>query len=114
MLKLLVWLTRAKRVLEIGCYSGYSALCMAESLEGEAAVVITVDDFSDEAQSEELVVKYLQQHPDGHKVKLIRGKGKEVLQRVVEDKEPPFDLIFIDADKESQIEVGNPGNYRRL
>jgi len=98
-LKMLVWMSRAKRILEIGTYTGYSALFMAEALP-EDGKLMAVDNFSDESKSEEILLKYLKLSPHGKKIELRKQTGLEFLK----EKHEPFDLIFIDADKETQIQ----------
>ncbi|KAL6067329.1 O-methyltransferase family protein [Balamuthia mandrillaris] len=99
-LSMLVRITAAKRVLELGTYTGYSSLCMAEALPSDGEV-ITLDDWSDVGEAKELFEKYKAESLHGHKVKLITGNAKESLNTLKDQQ--PFDLIFIDADKESQI-----------
>jgi caffeoyl-CoA O-methyltransferase len=94
-LRLLVSLTGAKQVLEIGTFTGYSALMMAEGLpEGGALITCDVDpDATSVAQ------KYWSQSPHGKKIQLKLGPALDTLPRL----EGPFDLVFIDADKVNYI-----------
>lgn len=75
---------------------------MAEELP-EDGILIAVDNFSDEKESENIFMEYLDKSPQKNKIKLLRTTGKEALSQLSE----PFDVIFIDADKESQIEVAS-------
>ena len=100
LLTFLVHLTQAKRVLELGCYTGYSALALAEAIPDDG-IVFTLDDFSDVPASELLCQKYFSSSPLNHKIKLVKGKAIDSL-KTFSSKEP-FDLIFMDADKEGQI-----------
>ena len=95
LLRMLVQLIGAKRVLEFGCYTGYSALSMAMALP-EDGRVITLDvseHFTDIAR------RYWARSPHGHKIELRLGVALETVQAV----EGPLDLVFIDADKENYV-----------
>lgn len=90
-LKMMAQLVGAKRVLEIGMFTGYSALCFAEAVP-EDGQVITCEIESDTA---ELGRKYFAQSPHGKKVDIRLGPALETMRELT----GPFDLIFIDADK---------------
>lgn len=75
---------------------------MAEELPDDG-ILIAVDNFSDEQESEAIFQEYMEKSPHKHKIKLLKKTGKEALSEFSE----PFDIIFIDADKESQIEVAH-------
>jgi len=96
LLYMLVRLSKAKRVLEMGTYSGYSALMMAEALpvEGE---LITIDASKDNAK---VAQRNFDESPDGKKIELKIGKLNDLLPSLT----GKFDLIFIDADKKTMIE----------
>lgn len=99
-LRLLVKISNARRVLELGTFTGYSALAMAEGLP-EDGELITLDidkDYTDIAK------KFWAKSPHGKKIKLILGPAFETLQKLT----GMFDLVFIDADK------GNYLNYWNL
>lgn len=85
----------ARRVLEIGTFTGYSALCFAESLPDDGQV-ITCDIDSD---STALAMRYWRQSPHGAKIHLRLAPALETLQAI----SGPFDLIFIDADKVNYV-----------
>ena len=80
-----------KRILELGTYTGYSALCLAEGL-AEDGLVITVDV---NPELEEMVDRYIQQSPFKGKIQQIIGDGMDVVPKLEEQ----FDIVFIDADK---------------
>lgn len=82
---------RPKRILELGTYTGYSALCLAEGLT-EDGELITIE-HNDEL--EETIRKNLALSPLGKKIQLIIGDAVEV----VRCQRQQFDLVFIDADK---------------
>lgn len=90
-LKMMVRLVRAKRVLEIGTFTGYSALCFAEALPDDG-VVITCDI---DPESTAMARKHFSRSPYRRKIDLRVGPAIETLRDVA----GPFDLIFIDADK---------------
>ena len=87
---------RPKRILELGTYTGYSALCLAEGLT-EDGELITIE-HNDEL--EETIRKNLALSPLGKKIKLIIGDAVEVVSsQQSEVRGQQFDLVFIDADK---------------
>jgi len=92
-LRLLVRLTGAKRVLEVGMFTGYSALCMAEGLP-EDGELITCDI---DPNAEEIARRYFAQSPHGRKIQVRMGPALETIATL----EGPLDLVFIDADKEN-------------
>ncbi|HEU4341850.1 MAG TPA: class I SAM-dependent methyltransferase [Candidatus Binatia bacterium] len=93
LLRLLVRLTAAKRVLEIGMFTGYSALAMAEALP-EDGQLITCDV---NPETTEIARRYFDLSPHGCKIETKLGPARETLKAL----KGPFDLCFIDADKES-------------
>ena len=92
LLRLLVRLTAAKRVLEIGMFTGYSALAMAAALP-EDGQLITCDV---NPETSEIARRYFASGPHGHKIEIKLGPAKETLKNL----QGPFDLCFIDADKQ--------------
>lgn len=87
---------RPKRILELGTFTGYSALCLAEGLD-EAGQLITIE-HNDEL--EDTIRRNLSLSPAGEKVRLLIGDAKEILSERNETiRENSFDLVFIDADK---------------
>lgn len=85
---------RPQRILELGTFTGYSALCLAEGLT-ENGKVITIE-HNDEMES--AIRRNLALSPLGDKIELVIGDAKEELKRLGERREA-FDLVFIDADK---------------
>lgn len=93
-LKMFVHMTKAKRILEIGMFTGYSALAMAEALPDDGHLVACeVDPF---------VAKFAQNcfqaSPHGKKITVKVGPALETLRQLAEANQS-FDLVFIDADK---------------
>lgn len=92
---MLVKLTGAKRVLEIGVFTGYSSLSVALALPADGRV-IALDiskDFTDRAR------RYWKEADVEAKIDLRLGPAIESLDRMIAAKEGPFDFAFIDADK---------------
>lgn len=93
LLSMLAHMIQPKRVLEIGTYTGYSALCFAEGLQ-EGGKVTTVDV---NEELEEFVQSYIEKANCADKVEYIVGDAMEVVAKMDEQ----FDLVFIDADKKN-------------
>jgi caffeoyl-CoA O-methyltransferase len=97
-LKLLVRITQTRRILDIGMFTGYSALAMAEALPADGELVACeVDDFV-----AEFAQKLFQQSPHGSKIRVEVAPALETLDRLAQAGES-FDFVFIDADKTEYI-----------
>ena len=94
LLEIIVKISKAKRCLEIGRFTGLSTLCMAKGLP-EDGKIIAVDN-SEEFLS--LANKFWEQAYVLDKIESVIGQGVEVMQSYI-DRQFSFDLIFIDADK---------------
>lgn len=94
-LSMLSHMIRPNRILEIGTYTGYSALCLAEGLEPEGTL-ITIDK---NEELETLVRKYVDASPYQNQIDLRVGDAMELVPQL----DGEFDLIFIDADKENYL-----------
>jgi caffeoyl-CoA O-methyltransferase len=94
-LEMLVWVMGARRILEIGTYSGYSALSMAAALPDDGEL-ITCDVWE---EANEVAKRYAAESPHGHKIDFRLGPALETIEIL----EGPFDLVFIDADKENYV-----------
>ena len=92
-LSMLSHMIRPQRILELGTFTAYSALCLAEGLD-ENGRLITIE-HNDEL--EDTIRRHLSLSPLGDKIDLLIGDAKEILQSPVSNL--PFDLVFIDADK---------------
>jgi caffeoyl-CoA O-methyltransferase len=86
----------AKRVLELGTYTGYSALTMAENL-AEDGEIITVDT---NIETVSLAKSFWAKSQHGKKINSVIGSALEVIPKL----EGEFDLVFIDADKRHYID----------
>lgn len=91
-LRFLVRITQAQRILEIGMFTGYSALAWAEALPPEGRL-ITCDINPTTA---EIARRYFAESPHGHKIEVRLGPAGATLKTLA----GPFDICFIDADKE--------------
>ena len=99
-LSMLSQMIQPKRILELGTFTGYSALCLAEGLR-EDGKLITIE-HNDEM--EDSIRRNLALSPLGEKIKLVIGDAKDTLKNFelrIKDFElgEGFDLVFIDADK---------------
>ncbi len=98
-LSMMSQMIQPKRILELGTFTGYSALCLAEGLakDGELITIEHNDELEDGIR------RNLALTPLGEKVKLIIGDAKEAMRRLGDeargDEAKGFDLVFIDADK---------------
>jgi caffeoyl-CoA O-methyltransferase len=99
-LKMMAQLVGARRVLEIGMFTGYSALCFAEALPADGTVVTCEVDEEPAA----LARQYFARSPLGKKIEVRMGPALDTMRQLT----GPFDLIFIDADKVSYLNY-----YRR-
>src|SRR3989475_10373515 len=99
-LKVMALAVRARRVLEIGTFTGYSALAMAEALpDGGTVLTCEID-----PESAAFARRYWDKSPHGRKIEVRVGPALETLRSLT----GPFDVIFIDADKANYVNY-----YRR-
>jgi caffeoyl-CoA O-methyltransferase len=99
-LKMMTQLVGAKRILEVGMFTGYSALCFAEALPKDGSVLTCeIDD-----ESAALGRIYFARSPHGRKIEIRMGPALDTMRSLT----GPFDLIFIDADKTNYVNY-----YRR-
>lgn len=98
-LKMFVHMTRAQSVLDIGMFTGYSALAMAEALPADGRLVACeVDQYvADFAQ------ELFQGSPHGSKISVELGSALDTLAKLAATREL-FDLVFIDADKTEYVQ----------
>lgn len=91
LLRFLVEMIQPKRILEIGTYTGYSAIAMAQGLKtGGKLITIDVN-----AELEKMISNFIIEAGLADKIEQITGNAIEILPTLTEK----FDLIFIDADK---------------
>ena len=101
LLELMVKMYRPKSILEIGTFTGYSALCMAAGLE-EGATIDTCE-VDDELQP--LAQSFFDRSQHGHKINMHIGSALEIAPKLGKQ----FDMVFIDGDKREY-----PEYYRML
>ena len=105
-LSMISQMIRPKRILELGTFTGYSALCLAEGLTEDGRLVTL--EHNDEMESS--IRRNFALSPLGEKIELVIGDAKETLENFelrikdlelgsVNDQGEQFDLVFIDADK---------------
>ncbi len=94
-MQLLIRAMQATRILELGTFTGYSSLWMALGLPEEGKL-ITCDINADTTQ---IASQFWQTAGCAHKIVLKLGPALETLDQLITKKSPPFDFIFIDADK---------------
>ncbi|MBD2198282.1 MULTISPECIES: O-methyltransferase [Calothrix] len=98
-LKMFVHMTKAKRILEVGMFTGYSALAMAEALPSDGQLIACEVD----AYVAQFAQACFDTSPDGDKIVVEVAPALETLHKLAASKET-FDLIFIDADKKEYVE----------
>lgn len=110
LLKMFVKMARPKNILEIGTYSGYSGLCLAEGLE-EGGMLHTIE-INDE--QEDFTLPWFQNSQYADKIKMHIGDALEIVPKLG----VMFDMAFIDGDKRKYkeyydmvMEWLNPGGY---
>ena len=91
LLELLVKMFRPQHILEIGTFTGYSALCMAAGLDDGA----TIDTCEVDDELQPLAQSFFDRSPHGHKISLHVGSALEIAPRLGKQ----FDMVFIDGDK---------------
>ncbi|MGH9461217.1 MAG: O-methyltransferase [Vicinamibacteria bacterium] len=92
-LRLMVCAIQARRVLEVGMFTGYSALMMASALPDDGRIVTCEIN----PKAEKVARRYFAESPHGHKIDVRMGPAVETIKGLA----GPFDFVFIDADKES-------------
>ena len=90
-LSMIAKLIRPKNILEIGTYTGYSALCLAEGMQKEG--ILHTIDINEELS--DFQRKYFDASGYGKQIKQYTGNALNIIPQIVDN----FDLVFIDADK---------------
>jgi caffeoyl-CoA O-methyltransferase len=91
----LVRLSRARRILELGTFTGYSSISMASALPPDGHIITC--DVDPDATA--IARRYMDESGHGDKIEIRLGPALETLRGV----EGPFDLVFIDADKPNYV-----------
>lgn len=94
-LSLISLLKQPKKILEIGTYTGYSALCLAEGL-ASGGQLITIDK---NEELEDVAKTYIERSDYAQQIEIKIGDAMEIVPQLEHD----FDLVFIDADKENYL-----------
>ena len=113
LLRMLSEMVGARRILEIGTLGGYSAAHFARALPNNGTLIsLEVDE-----QHAEVARKNIERAGLGDRVEVLAGDAHELLSEMVESGIEPFDLIFIDAEKEGYpayleraLELSRPGS----
>ena len=110
LLKMLVQMIRPKNILEVGTFSGYSALCMAEGLEAGGKVYT----FEINDEQEDFTRPWIEQSPVADKIEFIIGDAISEAPKLG----VTFDMAFVDGDKRTYVETYemvlqllNPGGF---
>jgi predicted O-methyltransferase YrrM len=98
-LSLLSKLIMPKCILEVGTYTGYSALCLAEGLQPKG-VLHTIDN-NDERES--MLQRYFKEAGEENRIHMHTGNALDIIPNI----DGPFDLVFIDADKNNYLNYYN-------
>ena len=111
LIKMLTQMINPRRVLELGTFSGYSALCLAEGLADDDCRVDTIE-INDE--QEDFIREHLALSPYSKRITLHIGDARDIVPSL----DTRYDLVFIDANKRQYVEYYelvmdhlNPGGY---
>lgn len=97
LLKMLVQMVRPKNIIEVGTFSGYSALCMAEGLPQDGHLYT----FEINDEQEAFTRPWIENSPWGEKITFLIGNAITEAQKL----DVMFDMAFIDGDKRTYIET---------
>jgi len=95
LLQMFSYMLKPKQILEIGTFTGYSAICLSAGI-CEDGIIHTIDV---NPELEDMVKRYFQEAGIEQKAKLYIGNALEIIPTINEE----FDLVFIDADKENYL-----------
>ena len=101
LLAMLIKISGAKRVLEVGTFTGYSALTMAEALPDDGELFTCEYN----RRYEDIARTFFEKSEDGSKIRLVMGKALETIPEI----SGTFDFVFLDADK-----VNYPNYYKMI
>lgn len=115
LLKMLVQMIKPKNILEVGTFSGYSALCMAEGLAGIAAAASAVGDgaaakgmlytYEINDEQEDFTRPWIEQSPWAEHIRFIIGDASKEAPLLAQREGITFDLAFVDGDKRTYIDT---------
>lgn len=95
-LRMISRMLKPSRILDIGTFTGFSALCLAEGLTADG-ILHTIECREEDADTAQA---FFDRSPHKAQIRLHRGDAREVLRQLAE----PWDLVFLDADKVSYID----------
>jgi predicted O-methyltransferase YrrM len=93
LLALLAKMIGPKKILEVGTYTGYATLCLAEGLTTGGSI----DTIDHNEELADMQRRYFDQSPYGSQIDQHLGEAKDILKTLT----GPYDLVFLDADKEN-------------
>ena len=112
MLQLLARANRAENILEIGTLGGYSAICLARGLD-DGGKLVTLEL---EPAYASVARRNIENAGLGSRVEILVGDASETLENLLVEEHAPFDLVFVDADKQNYaaylgyaIKLSRPG-----
>jgi caffeoyl-CoA O-methyltransferase len=94
-LQMISHMIKPASILEIGTFTGYSAICLAQGLQA-GGKLITIDC---NPEMEDFTRPYFEESGLTNKIRMIIGDATEIIENL----QGPFDLVFIDADKENYV-----------
>ena len=97
LLKMLVQMIRPKNILEVGTFSGYSALCMAEGLDDEGHLYT----FEINDEQEDFTRPWIEQSPVASRITFLIGDAIQEAPKL----DVTFDMAFLDGDKRTYVET---------
>ena len=99
-LALLAQMGNARRILEIGTLGGYSAIWMGRALPSNGTLIT----LEISQRNADVALRNLERAGLTDRVKILVAPASESLDRLIADRGEPFDLVFIDADKERSVQ----------
>ena len=98
-LKMLASITQPKRALEIGMFTGYSALSVAEGMPEDGKLICCETN----PRAIEFAKSFYERSEFGHKIEVIFGPAIDTLETLADTLDGPLDFTFIDADKRNYL-----------
>lgn len=100
LMRILIQISGARRVLELGTFTGYSAICLATHLPEDGHL----DTLELNDELEDLILEGFERAGLSEKISLHIGDCKETLKRLREEITVPYDIVYIDANKREYCE----------
>lgn len=105
LLKMMVQMIQPRNILEVGTFSGYSALCMAEGLASLGSTSSQLYTFEINDEQEDFTRPWIEQSPWADYVTFIIGDATIEAPRLAREQGIMFDLAFLDGDKRTYIDT---------